>query len=148
MFVEIKICEVFYSSINFHIPLYVYVDVVRKSPFQRRKNTVLLKKQVKFTNDMKCCSDVITTILPDTHTHNGNGKMFIIPGLFPHLISNFFFQSHPNQKSLGHLIECVWTTSDFAYDIFEKSEIFLWNPMTCLKFSLPNSTSYFILRIV
>lgn len=34
-----------------------------KSPFQRRKpkNTILLKKQVKFTDDLKCSSDPLTT---------------------------------------------------------------------------------------
>jgi hypothetical protein len=42
----------------------VLLDVGIKSPFQRRKpkNTILLKKQVKFTDDLKCCSDVLTTI--------------------------------------------------------------------------------------
>lgn len=42
----------------------VPLDVGIKSPFQRRKpkNTILLKKQVKFTDDLKCCSDMLTTI--------------------------------------------------------------------------------------
>jgi hypothetical protein len=42
----------------------VLLDVGIKSPFQRRKpkNTILLKKQVKFTDDLKSCSDVLTTV--------------------------------------------------------------------------------------
>lgn len=42
----------------------VFLDVGIKSPFQRRKpkNTILLKKQVKFTDDLKCCSDVLTIV--------------------------------------------------------------------------------------
>lgn len=42
----------------------VLLDVGIKSPFQRRKpkNTILLKKQVKFTDDLKYCSDILTTI--------------------------------------------------------------------------------------
>lgn len=42
----------------------VLLDVGIKSPFQRRKpkNTILLKKQVKFTDDLKSCSDVMTTV--------------------------------------------------------------------------------------
>ena len=40
----------------------VFLDVGIKSPFQRRKpkNTVLLKKQVKFTDDFKSCPDILT----------------------------------------------------------------------------------------
>jgi hypothetical protein len=41
------------------------VGVLTKSPFQRRKNTTLLKKQVKFTDDFKCCSDILTTVVND-----------------------------------------------------------------------------------
>lgn len=42
----------------------VILDVGIKSPFQRRKpkNTILLKKQVKFTDDLKCCSDILTIV--------------------------------------------------------------------------------------
>lgn len=42
----------------------VFLDVGIKSPFQRRKpkNTILLKKQVKFTDDMKCSSDNLTFV--------------------------------------------------------------------------------------
>ena len=36
-----------------------------KSPFQRRKNRSLLKKQVKFTDDLKCTPDILTTIVKD-----------------------------------------------------------------------------------
>jgi hypothetical protein len=41
----------------------VLLEVGIKSPFQRRKpkKTILLKKQVKFTDDLKSCSDVMTT---------------------------------------------------------------------------------------
>lgn len=44
-------------------------NVGNKSPFQRRKpkNTILLKKQVKFTDDLKCCSDIVTTIAADNN---------------------------------------------------------------------------------
>lgn len=40
----------------------VFLDVGIKSPFQRRKpkNTILLKKQVKFTDELKGCSDNLT----------------------------------------------------------------------------------------
>lgn len=36
-----------------------------KSPFQRRKNSSLLKKQVKFTDDLKCTPDILTTLVKD-----------------------------------------------------------------------------------
>lgn len=61
------------------------VGVLNRSPFQRRKTkntSIILKKQVKFTDDLKCCADVITTILPESHQNNNhNGKMFIIDTL-------------------------------------------------------------------
>lgn len=49
----------------------VFVDVGIKSPFQRRKpkNTVLLKKQVKFTDDLKGCPDILTS-----PSEQGKGK--------------------------------------------------------------------------
>lgn len=42
----------------------VLLDVGIKSPFQRRKpkKTILLKKQVKFTDDLKSCSDVMASV--------------------------------------------------------------------------------------
>lgn len=40
----------------------VLLDVGIKSPFQRRKpkNTILLKKQVKFTDELKSTPDILT----------------------------------------------------------------------------------------
>lgn len=42
----------------------VFLDVGTKSPFQRRKpkNTILLKKQVKFTDDLKCSTENLTNV--------------------------------------------------------------------------------------
>lgn len=60
--------------------LYLLLDVggLTKSPFQRRKakNTILLKKQVKFTDDLKCCSDVLTTAVPEQQ-QNGDIKTIV-----------------------------------------------------------------------
>lgn len=53
----------------------VLLDVGIKSPFQRRKpkNTILLKKQVKFTDELKSCSDVLTT--------GGGGEKLIVESM-------------------------------------------------------------------
>lgn len=49
--------------------LYLYLDVgvIPKSPFQRRKakNTISLKKSVKFTDDLNCCTDIMTAAIPE-----------------------------------------------------------------------------------
>jgi hypothetical protein len=46
-----------------------------KSPFQRRKpkNSILMKKQVKFTDELKC-SDILTIA---AETDKDEGKVFV-----------------------------------------------------------------------
>lgn len=48
-----------------HLNKFKDIGVLTKSPFQRRKNRSLLKKQVKFTDDLKCTPDILTTIVKD-----------------------------------------------------------------------------------
>lgn len=54
----------------------VFLDVGIKSPFQRRKpkNTISLKKQVKFTDDLKC-SDILT--IAAAECDGDDGKVFV-----------------------------------------------------------------------
>lgn len=51
--------------------IFVSLGIGIKSPFQRRKpkSTILLKKQVKFTDDLKCCPDILASA-----AEKGKGK--------------------------------------------------------------------------
>lgn len=56
----------------------VLIDVGIKSPFQRRKpkNTVPFKKQVKFTDELKCCPDILTSTT-EKEKGNDDPKVFV-----------------------------------------------------------------------
>lgn len=57
--------------------LYVFLDVGMKSPFQRRepKNAVLLKKQVKFTDDLKNGQDTQAAVEEGPKVSFDNGPL-------------------------------------------------------------------------